>query len=87
MICTSPFRLKNKEGTVISLPCGHCTGCRIQRAREWASRLIHEMSYHEKNTFITLTYDNEHLPKDESIDKDELQRFFKRLRKTIHQKL
>ena len=34
-----------------------------------------------KNTFITLTYDNEHLPKDESIDKDELQRFFKRLRK------
>ena len=48
VICTSPFRLKNKEGTVISLPCGHCTGCRIQRAREWASRLIHEMSYHEK---------------------------------------
>lgn len=36
---------------------------------------------HADNNFITLTYDNEHLPKDLSLDKTHLQKFIKRYRK------
>jgi hypothetical protein len=42
---------------------------------------------HEHNAFITLTYSPEHLPDDYSIHKEELQKFFKRLRKNTGTKL
>ena len=38
---------------------------------------------YERNSFITLTYDNEHLPEDRSIHKEEIQKFFKRLRQNL----
>lgn len=64
----------------MSVPCGQCIGCRIDRSREWAIRCVHEAQMHEHNCFITLTYDNEHLPPGNTLDKEELQRFLKRLR-------
>lgn len=64
-------------------PCGSCIGCRLDKARDWAVRCVHEASMHKENCFITLTYNDKNLPKDKSINKDELQRFFKRLRKFI----
>ena len=36
---------------------------------------------HDQNIFLTLTYDNDHLPADMSLHKSHLQKFFKRLRK------
>ena len=39
------------------------------------------MSYFEDSAFVTLTYDDDHLPSPASLDKRELQLFFKRLRK------
>lgn len=66
-----------------TVPCGKCIGCRIDRSKEWALRMVLEAKCHEENSFITLTYDDEHLPKNGSLDFDELQRFFKRLRKKI----
>jgi len=77
--CTSPVWLDFYR---MSVPCGHCVNCRIAHSREWAVRLVHEMGYHKDSVFVTLTYDDEHLPADGSISKDELQRFFKRLRKS-----
>lgn len=65
------------------VPCNKCIACRRQRAREWSTRLIHELSYWKHSCFLTLTYDDEHLPSDLAISKDELQRYFKRLRKDI----
>jgi len=44
---------------------------------------MHERDSWEEAVFVTLTYDPEHLPKDESLDKWELVRFFKRLRKSL----
>jgi hypothetical protein len=41
---------------------------------------------HEKNSFITLTFAPEHLPKDQSIRKEHLQKFFKRLRTRLADK-
>jgi len=67
----------------IQLPCGRCIGCRLQRSYDWAVRATHEASFHEKNCFLTLTYDAEHLPEDLSVSVRELQLFFKRLRKHL----
>jgi len=70
-------------GLPISLPCGRCMGCRLERSRQWAVRLVHEGASHEDKCFLTLTYDQEHLPRDGSLDLSEFQRFMKRLRKRV----
>jgi len=65
----------------LSLPCGQCVGCRLERSRQWAVRCMHEAQMHTSNCFITLTYDNENCPKDYSLKKEHFQLFMKRLRK------
>lgn len=42
---------------------------------------MHEAKMHEKNCFITLTYNEENLPPDGSLHKEHFQLFMKRLRK------
>lgn len=68
----------------ILLPCGQCIGCRLERARKWAMRCTHEARSHEHNSFITLTYSDENLPSDNSLDRRALQLFMKRLRKSLN---
>lgn len=80
MSCTNPLTLLNEAGTV---PCGKCLNCRIQRAKEWSIRLMHESFYHDDSIFLTLTYDDEYLPEDGMISKIEAQNFIKRLRKHL----
>ena len=46
----------------VSLPCGHCLGCRSDQARMWSNRLLMESFYHDSAYFVTLTYDDLHLP-------------------------
>ena len=65
----------------VTVPCGQCIGCRLERSRQWAVRCIHEASLHEDNCFITLTYDDAHLPTDLSLNVSHFQKFMKRLRK------
>ena len=62
------------------LPCGKCEGCRADQAKEWAIRCYHESTQHSKNCFLTLTYDDEHLPHDGKIHKEHLQKFFRAVR-------
>lgn len=42
--------------------CGQCLGCRLDHAKMWQGRCLMEMQDHENTFFLTLTYDNEHLP-------------------------
>lgn len=63
------------------VPCGQCIGCRLERSRQWAIRCVHEASLFEHNCFITLTYDDDHLPDDRSLEMKHFQDFMKRLRK------
>lgn len=75
---------------MVLLPCGQCLECRCQHAQEWANRIMLESKYHEKSYFITLTYDDEHIPTAQSADgsvvytlcSDDLKLFFKRLRRS-----
>lgn len=65
----------------VKVPCGQCIGCRLERSRQWAIRCVHESSLYDRNCFVTLTYDNDHLPDDNSLEKHALTKFMKRLRK------
>jgi len=65
----------------LSLPCGQCVGCRLERSRQWAMRCLHEAKLHANNCFITLTYSDEHLPNDRSLHYRDFQLFMKKLRK------
>lgn len=47
---------------------------------------MHEASLHDSNSFITLTYDEEHIPLDHGLSKRDLTLFFKRLRKMLEPK-
>ncbi len=65
----------------VTVPCGRCVGCKLEKSRQWAMRCMHEASLYEENCFVSLTYDEEHLPPGGSLDKSAFQKFMKRLRK------
>ena len=78
----------------VEIPCGSCLDCRLQYSRSWAERCLVETQYHETSFFLTLTYDDEHLPSCENINPTtgeistahslqprDLELFWKRLRK------
>jgi len=86
MACLTPFTTRNKLGQSVPVPCGKCPDCKGRRASGWSFRLMQ----HEKDAmtaqFITLTYDTSTVPITRngfmSLDKRDLQLFFKRLRKS-----
>lgn len=89
MICEYP-RLINtlsagEQGMIV--PCGRCLGCRTMRVAEWSTRLECELDYHVDTSFITLTYDSQYLPENNSLRKKDLQKFYKRLRRVIGPKI
>lgn len=83
------------RGERLDLPCGQCVGCRLERSRQWAVRCMHEASLYDRNCFITLTYDEDHLPSgpgsctrctvphllDGSVCVSDFQNFLKKLRR------
>lgn len=62
----------------LSLPCGRCIGCLLERSRQWAVRCMHEAQLHEVNCFITLTYEDDSVV---SLQYKHFQDFLMRLRK------
>lgn len=52
----------------------------MDRIEQWSDRLRFEC-IGKRNTFLTLTYSDETLPADGGLHKDELQKYFKRLRR------
>lgn len=68
------------------VPCGQCTGCKMERSRQWAIRCVHEASLYKQNCFVTLTYNDQHLPDLNSLEYGAFQLFMKRLRKRYNQK-
>lgn len=64
----------------VSVPCGRCIGCRLDKSAEWAARAVHESALHQDACFLTLTYSDEHLPHGGTLVKSHLQNFNKLLR-------
>lgn len=69
------------------VPCNQCIGCKLEKSRQWAIRCAHEASLHKHNCFITLTYNEEYLPKNGSLNLSHFQNFMKRLRDKYPQKI
>jgi hypothetical protein len=77
------YEQSDKKEDPIKINCGQCEGCRLIARRAWALRCYHESSLHDTNYFLTLTYDEENLPPNESLNHDDVQKFLKRLRKKL----
>lgn len=81
MLCRSPFI---KAGAAFA--CGRCEPCSFNRKRLWKHRIMLEAACHEFNAFVTLTYRDEDLPKDEGIPvlvAKHMQDWLKRLRERV----
>lgn len=64
----------------LELPCGRCVGCRLDRARSWSIRAMHEAQCWDSNLFVTLTYAPDKL-ESWSLEYRDFQLFMKKLRK------
>lgn len=76
-------RIVDKHGKWMQIPCGHCINCRINRANDWKKRILKECEKYENNHFVTLTYDDFHLPQNKSLNKRDVQLFIKKLRRFL----
>lgn len=65
----------------LCVPCGKCPACLANHRAEWIFRLKQEAKFSEFSCFVTLTYNDEHVPRDMSVNKKDVQDFHKRLRK------
>lgn len=71
MACDAPLSIKydppiqdGKGGFIYYFPadCGKCIPCLIKRKSQWSYRLVEQMRVSFSAYFVTLTYDNSHLP-------------------------
>lgn len=77
------------------IPCGKCIGCRLDYSRDWANRGYLEAKSWKENYFVTITYDEIHMVKNDvlrekdgktirsyngTLVKKDLQNFIKRVR-------
>ncbi|QCQ84687.1 replication initiator protein [Blackfly microvirus SF02] len=75
---------KSHSGIAVQVPCGQCSGCRLEHSRQWAIRCMHELRSHPHGTpsaMLNLTYDNEHVPHGYTLSLRDYQLFMKKLRK------
>lgn len=94
MKCISPISLKNEAPDPVIgyrcrlVPCGRCYACLSNKRSSWSVRLKEELKHSTSAHFVTLTYDDDHLPlvyiddvPAPTLSKDDVQKFMKRLRK------
>lgn len=87
MACYHPLVLHPPDNTSTEMivPCGQCIGCKLDKSIMWMVRCDHEMQDKTDSTFLTLTYDDDHLPLSREGDPTLCSRdvilFLKRVRK------
>lgn len=98
-MCQSLITIKNpsgRESPFISVPCGRCMACKKNKRTEWAIRLENQLKDTPVAYFVTLTYAPVKVPTNvdettgeiyESLRKEDIQLFIKRIRKKINQKM
>lgn len=77
--------IKCRDGVsrVLVTRCGKCVECQKAYSNEWAVRLYHEKKYHLFTFFLTLTYDDLHIPSDGQLRKKDIQDFILALKKVV----
>ena len=85
MKCEYPVEKRRKDGSPYTHRCSQCIACRVTRTQEIAFRLLLEAKFTQGvGLFVTLTYDDESLPRTQSglptARIDHLPQFVKTLR-------
>ena len=79
MACLFPFFVDD-----VPVPCGKCPPCLVRRTDSWIFRIMQEEKHCETAYFVTLTYDDYHVPLSANgfmtLKKTDFQKFMKRLR-------
>lgn len=91
MRCLHPILVKqidkdSQRVVVNEVPCGKCPNCITNYWQQWIFRLNWEQKCSSLCLFVTLTYDDEHLPIKNgvpSVNKRDVQLFNKRLRERL----
>lgn len=96
MRCLAPLTIKSKNlreqlrfGQSREVNCGKCPACIDAKRREWVFRLKCEARYSLNAFFVTLTYNDDCLPKNEygfpTFSKRDVQLFMKSFRESVRQ--
>lgn len=96
MICPNPILVRRGTPQEMYVPCGKCYYCLQNYRNMWITRLKAENLHATDGLFVTLTYDDQHLPVEAYVDtytgevlykqypnKKGFQKFLKRLRKNF----
>lgn len=92
MNCLYPIKVPNKRYGLKGqfkynvVPCGKCEACLKRKQQEWFVRLKLQQNYSDYCFFVTLTYNDEHLPPGANVSKKDIQLYHKRLRQLIKYK-
>lgn len=60
--CQHKVPVMDSNNNVIYVGCGRCAVCRKRRSNDWFVRLKYELQNSSSAFFVTLTYDDDHLP-------------------------
>lgn len=71
---------------IFPIACKSCVGCRLYYSQDWGIRCTHEAQMHEDNMFLTITYNEDHLPQNGTLVKKDMQNFFNYLGKFLRRK-
>lgn len=83
LVCEFPRYIKSMKGVS---RCGNCLPCKLLRRREWTFRILMEAETYASNIWCCLTYNEESLPKNASLDRAQFDKFRKRLEKAYRLK-
>lgn len=76
----------NKYIQNVLVGCGKCAACIERKIMEWSFRLDEERKTADVTYFVTLTYDNDHVPISEygrmTLNKEHLKSYFKLLKQS-----
>lgn len=82
--CLHPYYLKDQG---IYVPCGKCPNCRARSRYDLSTRIYLETAFAGSAFFVTLTYDEDNLPRTKEgklcFDKVQVQDFMKRIRRRL----
>jgi len=93
MACDTPFYVLPAKWatTKVPVPCGRCAPCKLRRVNSWVFRLEQQQRISSSAHFVTLTYCGQSVPMTSNgfmtLQKYDLQKFFKRLRKLTSNQL
>lgn len=92
MACINPLTIYQKfSGKTITVPCNHCLNCLIRKQSQLEflakKELIDVYTSGRGASFVTLTYDNVHVPRTDdgfiTLKKEDLRNFFKSVRRQM----